>query len=70
MVFPREILINKNTRVFDVSFRLETNTFLFFFYYRTCTVLVGKRVAFERDEKLTKLELLMLRVSLLAVNQS
>ena len=30
MVFPREILINKNTQVFDVSFRLETNAFIFF----------------------------------------
>ena len=28
MVFPREILINKNAQVFNVSFRLETNTFI------------------------------------------
>ena len=34
MVFPKEILINKNTQVFDVSFRLETNTFIFFIIKR------------------------------------
>ena len=28
MVFPREILINKNAQVFYVDFRLETNIFI------------------------------------------
>ena len=28
MVFPREILINKNAQVFYVNFRLETNIFV------------------------------------------
>ena len=30
MVFPREILVNKNAQVFDVKFRLETNIFILF----------------------------------------
>ena len=28
MVFPREILINKDAQVFDIDFRLTTNVFI------------------------------------------
>ena len=42
---------------------------MYSFHYQTCKVLVGKQVAFGKDEKLQSWILLMLSVSLLAVNQ-
>ena len=67
-MFPREILINKNAQVFHVSFRLETNTFIFFIIKHAKFWLVSESRLVGM--KITKLDLLMLRVSLLAVNQS
>ena len=51
MVFPREILIIKNAQVFYINFRLR-GEHIYSLHYQTCKVLVGKRVAFGKDEKL------------------
>ena len=52
VVFPREILINKSAQVLYANFRIETNILFIFIIKHACKVLVGKRVAFGKDEKL------------------
>ena len=42
VVFPREILINKNAQVFYVNFRLETNIFILFIIKHAKFWLVSK----------------------------
>ena len=42
MVFPREMLINKNAKVFSVNFRLETNIFILFIIKHAKFWLVSK----------------------------
>ena len=51
VIFPREILINKNAQVFYVDFRPESNIFILFII-KNANFLVGKQVAFGNDEKL------------------
>ena len=52
MVFPREILINKNVQVFYVDFRLETNIFILLisrhakFWLVSKSLLVRMKVGF------------------------
>ena len=42
MVFPREILINKNAQVFYVNFRLKMNIFILFMIKHAKFCLVSK----------------------------
>ena len=42
MVFPREILLNKNAQVFYVDLRLETNILIFFIIKHAKFWLVSK----------------------------
>ena len=48
MVFPREILLNKNAQVFYVDFRLETNIFIFIIIKHAKFWLVSKSFLVRR----------------------
>ena len=71
MIFPREILINKNAQVFNVSFRLETNTFIVFiikhvqFWLVSKSLLVGMK---NYEVGFINVESLLLRVSLVKMH--
>ena len=65
MVFPRKILINKNTQVFYVDFRLEINIFIFLIIKHAKFWLVSKSLLVRtKNYKITKLDFLMLRFRL------
>ena len=67
VVFPREILIIKNAQVFYINFRLRTNIFILY-------IIKPAKFWWIRESLLVRmknynLDFLMLRVSLLAVDQ-
>ena len=71
VVFPREILINKNAQVFYKDFRLKTNIIILFIIKHAMSWLVSKSLlVWMRTQRVDFLMLKqMLKVSLLALNQ-
>ena len=67
MVFPGEILINKNAQVLYANFRLETYIFIIFIIKHAKFWFVSKSLLVKM--KITELDFLVLRGSLLAVNK-
>ena len=63
MVFPREILINKNAQVFYINFRLRTNIFIL--YINKPAKFWSIRESLLVRMKNYNLDFLMLRVSLI-----
>ena len=63
MVFPREILINKNAQVFYINFRLRKNIFILYINKPAKFWLIRESLLVRM--KNYNLDFLMLRVSLI-----